>query len=102
VIQTHRTLINLMEWQQAYSGIEPGQRYLQYASFGFDVSLQDVFFSLGYGGVLHVVNEAMKLDFAGCALHCYPPDRTLSLPARAYRLFGSELNSLLTGTSWNT
>ncbi|MFA0963322.1 amino acid adenylation domain-containing protein [Roseivirga sp. BDSF3-8] len=81
VEQTHKTLINLMEWQRAQSGIDTGLSYLQYVSFGFDVALQDVAYVLGYGGELHVLPQALKLDFPAIAKYVADHDiATLSLP----------------------
>ncbi|MBS7256338.1 non-ribosomal peptide synthetase [Flavobacterium branchiicola] len=63
VIQTHRMLSNLIQWNKYDSGIPSGLKHLQYTSFSFDVSLQDVWFVLGSGGTLYITPEAMKLDF---------------------------------------
>jgi len=63
VIQTHKMLSNLIQWNINDSGIETGLKHLQYTSFSFDVSLQDVWFVLGSGGMLYITSESMKLDF---------------------------------------
>lgn len=63
VIQTHKMLCNLIQWNINDSGIETGLKHLQYTSFSFDVSLQDVWFVLGSGGMLYLTPESMKLDF---------------------------------------
>ncbi|MEO8240558.1 MAG: amino acid adenylation domain-containing protein, partial [Flavobacterium sp.] len=63
VIQTHKMLCNLIQWNINDSGIETGLKHLQYTSFSFDVSLQDVWFVLGSGGMLYITPESMKLDF---------------------------------------
>lgn len=104
VLQTHSTLINLMEWQRQESGIETQQRYLQYASFGFDVSLQDVFFALCYGGSLHVLSQDKKLDLV--AIRKYISEhaiQTIYMPCSILNnLFDAELgNSLATNSLEN-
>lgn len=63
IIQTHRMLSNLVQWNSYDSGIPSGLRHLQYTSFSFDVSLQDTWFVLSSGGTLFITPEAMKLDF---------------------------------------
>ncbi|MEO8535350.1 MAG: amino acid adenylation domain-containing protein, partial [Flavobacterium sp.] len=63
VVQTHKMLSNLIQWNIYDSGIETGLKHLQYTSFSFDVSLQDVWFVLSGGGILYITSEAMKLDF---------------------------------------
>ncbi|WP_459209776.1 amino acid adenylation domain-containing protein [Aquimarina rhabdastrellae] len=67
VIQTHRMLSNLIQWDIEKSGIETGLRFLQYASFSFDMSLQDSWFVLCSGGQLFVLEEELRLDFSGLA-----------------------------------
>ncbi|RKR12097.1 amino acid adenylation domain-containing protein [Flavobacterium sp. 90] len=69
VIQTHRMLSNLIQWNIYDSGISSGLRHLQYTSFSFDVSLQDVWFVLSSGGVLYVTPESMKLDFSALSTY---------------------------------
>ncbi|WP_459209774.1 amino acid adenylation domain-containing protein [Aquimarina rhabdastrellae] len=63
VVQTHRMLSNLIQWHINYSGIDKGLNHLQYASFSFDVSIQDCWFVLNSGGTLYIVNEEIRLDF---------------------------------------
>ena len=63
VLQTNKTLSNLIYWHINYSGIDKGLNHLQYASFSFDVSIQDCWFALNSGGTLYIVNEEIRLDF---------------------------------------
>jgi len=63
VIQTHLMLSNLIRWNALRSGVEPGKRLLQYASFYFDVSLQDCWFTLCHGGKLYITNDDIRTDF---------------------------------------
>jgi len=62
VVQTHRTLYNLIQWQASQSGIESGLHFLQFASFGFDVSIQDIFFALCTGGRLYILDNECRSD----------------------------------------
>ncbi|MCA4898332.1 MAG: amino acid adenylation domain-containing protein [Cytophagales bacterium] len=63
IIQTHRTLSNLVIWQHNVLKIQSGLSFLQYASFNFDVSLQDVAFILSYAGCLHITTEDVRFEF---------------------------------------
>lgn len=65
VLQTHRMLSNLIRWNTSRGGIATGLSFLQYASFYFDVSLQDSWLSLCSGGTLYVANENIRTDFKG-------------------------------------
>ncbi len=101
VLQTHSTLINLMEWQRQESNIETQQRYLQYASFGFDVSLQDVFFALCYGGSLHVLSQDKKLDLVAIRKYIAEHDiQTIYMPCSILNnLFDVEIGDSLATNS---
>jgi amino acid adenylation domain-containing protein len=63
VIQTHRMLSNLIQWNMHDSGISTGLKHLQYNSFNFDVSLQDCWFTLSGGGTIYITPATMKIDF---------------------------------------
>lgn len=63
VVQTHRTLYNLMIWQKDYWNPQPGLHYLQYSSFGFDASLHDVLFALSTGGRIYLIDEEERASF---------------------------------------
>lgn len=63
IMQTHKTLANLSEWQAKYTDINGDLKFLQYASFLFDVSIQDFACILTTGGQLHICSEAIRLDF---------------------------------------
>jgi amino acid adenylation domain-containing protein len=61
VMQTHRCLSNLIQWQ--LHEIPPnGWRILQYAALGFDVSLQETLYSLASGSTLFVVPAHLRYD----------------------------------------
>lgn len=63
ILQTHSTLANLVQWQEAHTDIGRKRKFLQYASFHFDVSLQDFSYILCTGGELHICSEDIRLDF---------------------------------------
>lgn len=63
VVQTHKMLSNLIQWNMYDAHIMAGLKHLQYTSFSFDVSLQDCWFVLSSGGTLYVTPESMKIDF---------------------------------------
>jgi amino acid adenylation domain-containing protein len=59
----HRALINLVAWQGRHSHAREGARTLQYASFSFDVSFQELFATWGHGGTLVLAEETVRRDF---------------------------------------
>ncbi|HZJ71793.1 MAG TPA: AMP-binding protein, partial [Planctomycetota bacterium] len=62
VAMPHAPLVNLMRWQHERSGCGAGARTLQFAPYGFDVSCQELFATLGAGGTLVVVDDDTRLD----------------------------------------
>ena len=63
VIQTHRMLRNLINWDFSVAKVKRNLKCLHYSSFSFDVSLQDVYGALVNGGELHIISDKLKLDF---------------------------------------
>jgi amino acid adenylation domain-containing protein len=61
VMLEHRNLNNLVHFQFSRTGIDFG-RVLQFASIGFDVSAQEIFSTLLYGGRLYLIPDSMKSD----------------------------------------
>jgi len=57
---THRCASNLMTWQLQNSNT--ATKTLQFASFSFDVSFQEIFSTLAAGGTLVLVDEATRRD----------------------------------------
>lgn len=81
VEQTHLTLFNLIQWQIHGSGLLNGEKYMQYFSYAFDVSLTDVCFTLCTGGELHVLDKEVRANLI--LLQKYIVDnqiRVISLP----------------------
>ncbi|MGO4294285.1 amino acid adenylation domain-containing protein [Chitinophaga sp. RAB17] len=63
VLQTFRMMFNLTLWDLYGSQLGWGLSLLQYASFSFDASYHDVFFSLSSGGKIFLIPENMRLNF---------------------------------------
>ncbi|MEI2270907.1 amino acid adenylation domain-containing protein [Sphingobacterium sp. ML3W] len=82
VVQTHSTLYNLTMWNRLEAGLRWGRKHLQFASFGFDASLNDVYYVLSTGGELHVVSEAARRDFD--LLRSYIIDRGINILSMSY------------------
>jgi amino acid adenylation domain-containing protein len=63
VVMEHRPLVNLVSWQsQQFCGDRPA-RTLQFAPLSFDVSFQEIFSTLCYGGTLVLISETDRRDF---------------------------------------
>lgn len=62
IVQTHRCLANFVAWQVAESGLGRGRRVLQSAPLSFDVSVQEIFYTLASGGCLYVPDKDTKSD----------------------------------------
>lgn len=61
VVMTHGALANLLAWQWAEFSGRPA-RTLQFSSFTFDVSFQELFSTLGCGGSLHLISDEARRD----------------------------------------
>jgi amino acid adenylation domain-containing protein/FkbM family methyltransferase len=99
VMQTHRMLYNLIQWDNHLSGLPWGVRILQYSSFAFDFSIQDLCFSLTNGGTCYVLNESIRLDFPALAQYiCEQQIEIVSIPFSALNNFFNVIDiSLLNG-----
>src|SRR6185295_7716798 len=75
----HRGLCNLAEALQRLFGVQVGTNVLQFARFGFDASVWEIFMTLTAGGTLHVA----------------PQDALLPGPDLARLLRESEINFIL-------
>lgn len=100
-------LLNLLRWQSTDSGEQRGRRTLQFASPGFDVSFQEVFSTLCFGGTLVFAPETARTDFADLArvirderiCRAYLPHVALQLFAEAadrHDLIPAELREVIT------
>ncbi|CAM4008173.1 non-ribosomal peptide synthetase [Nocardiopsis rhodophaea] len=62
VSMPHRSLANLVAWQNRVPSGAVGRRTLQYAPLSFDVSFQELYSTLCGGGTLVVVSEELRRD----------------------------------------
>ncbi|MFJ7147242.1 amino acid adenylation domain-containing protein [Streptomyces sp. NPDC100445] len=62
IVQTHRCLANLAAWQANGSGLGRERRVLQCAPLTFDVSVQEIFYTLASGGCLYVPHPDVRRD----------------------------------------
>ncbi len=62
IVQTHRCLANFVSWQVDGSGLGRRRRVLQVAPLTFDVSVQEMFYTLASGGCLHVPEPQVRRD----------------------------------------
>lgn len=65
VAMPHRSLANLVAWQNSRPSGAVGGRTLQFAPLSFDVSFQEVFSTLCGGGTLVLVDEDTRRDLPG-------------------------------------
>jgi len=61
----HGPLVNLIHWQRSISAMGFGDRTLQFASLGFDVSFQEMFATWASGGTLVVAPQELRIHPAG-------------------------------------
>ncbi len=64
VVVEHRALANLAVAVRRRLFVTPGDRLLQYVSFGFDVAVSDLFFAWTAGAELHIAAEDERLGQA--------------------------------------
>jgi amino acid adenylation domain-containing protein len=64
---THAGLANLLRWQLNHERLQSPAKTLQFASFSFDVSFQEMFSTWTTGGELIMVNEELRQDLPALA-----------------------------------
>lgn len=57
-----QALVNLLLWQREQIDPARSRKILQYASINFDVSFQEIFTALTFGGTLYLVSHEMRRD----------------------------------------
>lgn len=57
VIQTHKCLTNLLQWQLDKAELVNGLKVLQFASLGFDNSIQELLYAFLSGGTLYMISD---------------------------------------------
>lgn len=104
VIIEHLSLLNLCHWHNHYYQVSAHDRASQYAGFGFDASVWEVFPYLLQGAVIHMIDHDTRLDIH--RLHDYLAIHSISiafLPTQLCEQFielqpgGLALRCLLTG-----
>jgi amino acid adenylation domain-containing protein len=65
VCMPHGPLLNLLEWQQGQSRYQTGKRTMNSTSPSFDVSFQEIFSTLCFGGTLVIFPAGSKGDISG-------------------------------------
>ena len=99
VEQTHLTLFNLVMWCLEQSGLTRGGKCLQYASFSFDMSLYETFFTLASGGELHICEEWMRKDLPAIKEYILTQEiEILSMPYSALKWLFEEFADGPTGS----
>ncbi|MCA9419494.1 MAG: amino acid adenylation domain-containing protein [Nitrospira sp.] len=62
VAMTHQAIVNLLAWQHRHTTVPVDARTLQFTSLNFDVSVQEIFATLGFGGTLVLMNETQRQE----------------------------------------
>ncbi|HKV11774.1 MAG TPA: non-ribosomal peptide synthase/polyketide synthase, partial [Thermoanaerobaculia bacterium] len=68
IVVTHRAFSNLLAWQLGDPGLRPGGRTVQFATFGFCVSFQEMLSSWSSGGTLVLADEMTRRDLPALSL----------------------------------
>ena len=66
---SHAGLANLLRWQQQHARLGTPAKTLQFASFSFDVSFQEMFSTWTTGGTLVMVDEELRQDLPRLATY---------------------------------
>ena len=62
VLIEHRTVVNLVNTQSSYFGINSGDRILQFSNFSFDASVEQIFTALLNGASLILFPEGLQMQ----------------------------------------
>ncbi|KAK9674918.1 hypothetical protein K7432_016790 [Basidiobolus ranarum] len=62
VMLEHRGIVNLIQDQISCCGVNASSRLLQFATFGFDVSISEIFGALGSGASLYIPSNIVRLN----------------------------------------
>ncbi|MGE5398815.1 MAG: amino acid adenylation domain-containing protein [Ignavibacteriales bacterium] len=90
VLGTHRCLLNLIEWQSGI--IECGLKTLQFAPHSFDVSVQEILFSLASAGTVYMIENEMRYKLSLIAEIIDKDEiEILTMPYSALNLFLGEI-----------
>ena len=88
IVVPHRAFANLLRWQLGDSGLSRVAKTVQFATFGFCVSFQEIFTSWCSGGSLVVAGELTRRDVERLGEFAEPrePDVVLGAEARGFIL----------------
>ncbi|SEC17985.1 amino acid adenylation domain-containing protein/thioester reductase domain-containing protein [Tenacibaculum sp. MAR_2009_124] len=89
VLMSHKALFNLIYFQK--EAAISGDKVTQFTSISFDVSFQEIFFSLSQGKELHIISSKLKKD--ALALKNYIKENNINiifLPTSFFNFFSSE------------
>lgn len=93
VLGTHRCLLNLIEWQSELIGEH--LKTLQFAPHSFDVSVQEILFSLATGGTLYLIENETRYRMAEIAEIIEKESvELLTMPYSALNLFLGEMEDI--------
>ncbi len=93
VLGTHKCLLNLVEWQSEH--IEGGLKSLQYAPHNFDVSVQEILFSLATAGTLYMIENETRYKISLVADMVETEGlEMVTMPYSALNLFLGEIESI--------
>ncbi|KAF9303232.1 hypothetical protein BG003_002129, partial [Podila horticola] len=62
VMVEHQGIVNYVTSQQQTLQIQPSSRMAQFFSVGFDVSVQEIFSTLCFGGSLYLLQDEVRMD----------------------------------------
>jgi tyrocidine synthetase-3 len=100
----HRSLVNQCTWHGGYYEVTEADHCTQYAGFGFDASVFEIFPYLTGGAALHIIHDAIKLDMLALKKYYVKHDITITfLPTQFCRQFMEEktetpsLRAIITG-----
>ena len=95
---TCRALMSYIPWYSAEMGIDLGDRLLQFAPFGFDVSLEEILSPLTVGATLVLRNDEMLTSASRFFERCEAWGVTvLNIPTQYWQELGRDLAELPNG-----
>lgn len=109
IAMTHRAITNLIAWGLQNTCLPSPARTIQFASPSFDVSLQEMFLTLGSGGTLVLISQVVRRNIeevAGLIIHeaierLYIPAIALQQLARVFEHKGiapAHLREIIAGS----
>ncbi len=92
VVMQHQSILNLIKWQQRQTADIGVNRTLQRSSLGFDVSFQEIFSTLCFGGTLVIATPDERADVSqlAAAIAKHQVTRVFLPPVTLYQLAEAE------------